>query len=173
MISTGAVEAEVLSVSNSRASSSASESRLPDRLGTSVEYRPSELLAEMEMAGVVELASETGSQQNVSLFHSRQLKFSNLRPSSNEPAHLENTANVSLRHEWNSKEVHSPVHMLKRFSTLRVSTLWIRPTSTVKTGAFNLEGMLSSLLDGTSCGYCEDTTAVGCSRLNRRASVGR
>jgi hypothetical protein len=126
VISTGAVEAEVLSVSNSRASSSASESRLPDRLGTSAEYRPSELLAEMEMAGVVELASETGSQQKVSLFHSRQLKFSNLRPSSNEPAHLENTANVSLRHEWNSKEVHSPVHMLKRFSTLRVSTLWIR-----------------------------------------------
>jgi hypothetical protein len=152
VISTGAVEAEVLSVSNSRASSSASESRLPDRLGTSAEYRPSELLAEMEMAGVVELASETGSQQKVSLFHSRQLKFSNLRPSSNEPAHLENTAHVSLCHGRNSKEVHSPVHMLKRFSTLRVSTLWIRPTSTVKTGAFNREGMVSSLLDGTSCG---------------------
>jgi hypothetical protein len=126
VISTGAeVEVEVLSVSNSRASSSASESRLPDRLGTSAEYRPSELLAEMEMAGVVELASEIGSQQKVSLFHNRQLKFSSLRPSSNEPAHLENT-----------------VHMLKRFSTFRVSTLWIRPTSTVKTGAFNLEGMV-------------------------------
>jgi hypothetical protein len=94
----------------------------------------------MEMAGVVELASETGSQQKVSLFHSRQLKFSNLRPSSNEPAHLENT-----------------VHMLKRFSTLRVSTLWIRPTSTVKTGAFNREGMVSSLLDGTSCGVTVKT----------------
>jgi len=119
------VEVEVLSVSNSRASSSASESRLPDRLGGSAEYRPSELLAEMEIAGVVALASETGSQQNVSLFHNRQLRFSNLLPSSNEPAHLENT-----------------VHMLKRFSTLRVSTLWIKPTSTVKTGAFNLEGMV-------------------------------
>jgi hypothetical protein len=101
-MSTGAeVEAEVLSVSKSRASSSTSESRLPDRLGTSVEYRPSELLAEMEMAGVVELASETGSQQKVSLFHSRQLKFSNLRPSSNEPAHLEKTANVRLCHGRN------------------------------------------------------------------------
>jgi hypothetical protein len=44
------------------------------------------------MAGVVELASETGSQQKVSLFHNRQLRFSNLRPSSNDPAHLENTA---------------------------------------------------------------------------------
>jgi hypothetical protein len=85
------VEEGVLSVSNSRASSSASESRLPDRLGTPVEYRPSELLDEMEIAGVVALASETGSQQKVSLFHSLQLKFSNLRPSSNDPAHLEKT----------------------------------------------------------------------------------
>ena len=109
MISSGAeVEAEVLSVSNSRASSSTSESRLPDRLGTSAEYRPSELLAEMEIAGVVELASETGSQQKVSLFHNRQLRFSNLRPSSNEPAHLENTANVSLCHGENSKELTCP-----------------------------------------------------------------
>jgi hypothetical protein len=54
-------------------------------------YRPSELLWEMEMAGVVALASETGSQQNVSLFHSLQLRFSSLRPSSNDPAHLEKT----------------------------------------------------------------------------------
>jgi hypothetical protein len=85
------VEADVLSVSNSRASSSTSESRLPDRLGTSAEYRPSELLAEMEIAGVVALASETGSQQNVSLFHNRQLKFSSLRPSSRDPAQREKT----------------------------------------------------------------------------------
>jgi hypothetical protein len=119
------VEAEVWSLSNSIASSSTSESRLPDRLGTSAAYPPSELLAEMEMAGVVELASETGSQQKVSLFHNRQLRFSNLRPSSSEPAHLENT-----------------VHMLKRFSTLRVSTLWISPTSTVRTGVFSREGMV-------------------------------
>jgi hypothetical protein len=126
VISTGAeVEAEVWSLSNSIASSSTSESRLPDRLGTSAAYPPSELLAEMEMAGVVELASETGSQQKVSLFHNRQLRFSNLRPSSSEPAHLENT-----------------VHMLKRFSTLRVSTLWISPTSTVRTGVFSREGMV-------------------------------
>jgi hypothetical protein len=125
-MSTGAdVDAEVLSVSNSRASSSASESRLPDKLGTSAEYRPSELLEDIEIAGVVALASETGSQQKVSLFHNLQLKFSNLRPSSNEPAQREKT-----------------VHMLNRFSTLRVSTLWIRPTSTVKTGASSLEGIL-------------------------------
>ena len=136
------MEAEVWSLSNSIASSSTSESRLPDRLGTSAAYPPSELLAEMEMAGVVELASETGSQQKVSLFHSRQLRFSNLRPSSSEPAHLENTANVSPCHGARSRGVNSPVHMLKRFSTLRVSTLWISPTSTVKTGVFSREGMV-------------------------------
>jgi hypothetical protein len=84
---------EELSDSNSRASSSTSESRLPDSSGTSFdEYRPSELLEDIEMAGVVEFASETGSQQNVSLFHNLQDRFSNLRPSSNDPAHLEKTA---------------------------------------------------------------------------------
>jgi len=91
-MSSGAeVEEEALSVSNSRASSSANDSRLEERSGTSAEYRPSELLEDMEIAGVVALASETGSQQNVSLFHNLQLRFSNRRPSSNEPAHLENT----------------------------------------------------------------------------------
>jgi hypothetical protein len=84
-------EEEVLSLSNSSASSSTSESRLPERLGTSVEYRPSEFLDAMEMAGVVALAPETGSQQKVSLFHSLQLRFSNLSPSSSEPEHLEKT----------------------------------------------------------------------------------
>jgi hypothetical protein len=92
-MSTGAdEEEEVLSDSNSIASSSAKESRLPDRLGTSfVEYRPSEFREEIEMAGVVALASEIGSQQKVSLFHNLQLRFSNLRPSSRDPAHLEKT----------------------------------------------------------------------------------
>ena len=94
MLRGAAVEEVVWSVSNSRASSSASESRLPDRLGTSAVYRPSELLDEMEMAGVVALASETGSQQKVSRFHNLQLRFSSLRPSSNDPAHLEKTERV-------------------------------------------------------------------------------
>jgi hypothetical protein len=86
------VEEEVLSDSNSRASSSTSESRLPERSGTSVdEYRPSELLEDIEIAGVVALASETGSQQNVSRFHNLQDRFSSLRPSSNDPTHLEKT----------------------------------------------------------------------------------
>ena len=144
MISSGVdVEVEVCSLSNSSASSSAIESRLAERLGTSAVYRPSELLAEIEMAGVVALASEIGSQQKVSLFHNRQLRFSNLRPSSSEPAHLEKTANMLVLCSLSQfQRKHSPVHMLKRFSTLRVSTLWIRPTSTVNTGAVNLEGMV-------------------------------
>lgn len=90
-MSKGADVEEELSVSNSRASSSLSDSRLPERLGTSAEYRPSELLEALEVAGVVALASDTGSQQNVSLFHNLQLRFSNLRPSSNEPAQREKT----------------------------------------------------------------------------------
>lgn len=45
----------------------------------------------------------------------------------------------------------SPVHMLNRFSTLRVSTLCMRPTSTVNTGVSNVAGIvLASPLDCTS-----------------------
>jgi hypothetical protein len=79
------------SESNSTTCSSASESRLLERSGTSAVYRPSELLWEIEIAGVVALASEMGSQQKVSIFHTLQLRFSNLRPSSNDPAHIVNT----------------------------------------------------------------------------------
>lgn len=104
-ISSGA-DVEEVSESNSRASSSGNESRLPERSGRSCVYWPSESLLEMEIAGVVALASPFGSQQKVSRVHNLQLKFSNLRPSSNDPEHLEKT-----------------VHMLKRFSTFRVSTL--------------------------------------------------
>jgi hypothetical protein len=38
----------------------------------------------------------------------------------------------------------SPFHMLKRFLALRVSTLCIRPTSTVNTGVSNREGIVWS-----------------------------
>lgn len=97
----------------------------------------------MVIAGVVALASP-GSQQKVSLFHSLQLRFSSLRPSSNDPAHLEKTSKVVSREiSVSSGADVLPVHMLKRFSTLRVSTLWMSPTSTVSTGASNLEGMLA------------------------------
>jgi hypothetical protein len=49
--------------------------------------------------------------------------------------------------------------MLKRFSTLLVSTLWIIPTSTVKTGVCNLEGMTGRLLS-SSYNLLEDTIAA-------------
>jgi hypothetical protein len=52
---------------------------------------------------------------------------------------------------------------------LRVSTMCIRPTSTVKTGASNLEGMSVWQLDRTSCYVCEDTITAVCSRLDREA----
>lgn len=94
-MSKGAAPEARVESSNSRASSSGSESRLPDRLGTSFdEYRPSGLLDAMEVAGVVAFASEMGSQQKVSLFHSLQLRFSNRRPCSKDAAHLENTTRV-------------------------------------------------------------------------------
>ena len=85
----------VSSRSISGAPSLLSESRLPDRLGGSAEYSTPELLAEMEIAGAVVLASKTASQQKVPLFHNRQLKFSNLRPSSIDEADRE-TANMLI-----------------------------------------------------------------------------
>lgn len=87
----GAEVAAVSSLSNSIASSSASESTLPDRSGMSDVDRAAELLGAMEIAGVAFFASSCW-QQKVSLFHNRQLRFSKRRPSSREPAHLEKTA---------------------------------------------------------------------------------
>lgn len=81
----------VSSQSNSIASSS-NDSTLPDSSGMSAVYRPSEIRFDIEIAGVVAFASP-GSQQKVSRFHSLQLRFSSLRPSSNDPAHLEKTRN--------------------------------------------------------------------------------
>ena len=51
--------------------------------------------------------------------------------------------------------------MLKRFSTFLVSTLCIRPTSTVKTGASNREGMVPRVCSIARAGcYWDDTTAM-------------
>lgn len=96
----GADVDELSSQSDAIASSlSCNESTLPDSSGRSAPYLPSELRCDIEMAGVVAFASP-GAQQKVSLVHSRHDKFSSLRPSSMDPAHLLKT-----------------VHMLKRFST--------------------------------------------------------
>jgi hypothetical protein len=87
---TGAEVEFASSLSNSIASSSAKESTLPDKSGISAVYRPLEFREQIEIAGVVALASPC-SQQKVSRFHNRQLRFSNRRPSSSEPAHREKT----------------------------------------------------------------------------------
>lgn len=133
---------EVFSASISMASSSAKESRLPERLGISEVTEGADRLARLEMEGAVALA--WGSQQKVSRFHNLQLRFSNRRPCSNDSEHLENTGFSLVSgvgcHALRAR--HSPVHMLKRFSTLLVSTLWMSPTSTVRTGASNLAGMV-------------------------------
>lgn len=84
------VEEVVWSLSDSSASSFENDSKLLERLGIS--YCPSELLDAREVAMVVELASEMGSQQNVSLFHTLQLRFSSLRPCSSDLEHREKTA---------------------------------------------------------------------------------
>jgi hypothetical protein len=118
VISAGSgVEGEMFSGSNSRASSSVSELRLPDRLGISIEYRPSELLAKMEMGGVMELALETGSHQKVSLFHNYQFKLSNPRPSSNDPPRLTET---TIRYKFivpKGKDTESYFELLSHWTT--------------------------------------------------------
>jgi hypothetical protein len=53
-------------------------------------HRPLEFRDAIETAGVVAFASPC-SQQNVSLFHNLQLRFSKRRPSSTDPAHREKT----------------------------------------------------------------------------------
>lgn len=70
-------------------SSDASESTLAERSGTSL--RPGGVLA-MSIAGVV-VSEGWVSQQRVSRFHIRQLRFSSLRPFSIDSAHLEKTVN--------------------------------------------------------------------------------
>jgi hypothetical protein len=129
-------------------------------------YRPSDVLADIEVAGVVALASEIGSQQKVSRFHNLQLRFSRRRPSSREPAHREKTRRgrsqfLAGQGALPVQAGNSPVHMLNRFSTLRVSTLCIRPTSTVKTGVSNVAGMLL-LVSPLDCSSSSGDGRHGC-----------
>lgn len=89
------VTSELLSDSKSIASSWYSrESTLPDKLGTSSGDCASKLRAEAVMAGDATAISDLGSQQNTSLLHSLQLKFSYLGPPSIEPEHLERTTGI-------------------------------------------------------------------------------
>ena len=70
-------------------SSDATESPLRDNSGTSFGLGAGRV---MSIAGVVARCG-CASQQNVSLFHSRQLRFSNLLPSWIDSAHFEKTSN--------------------------------------------------------------------------------
>lgn len=103
-----------------------SESILPDKSGRS-ELRVASEEFEAMVRDCVEDETDgrsSVSQQKVSLFHNRQLRFSNLLPCSTEPEHLEKTADyISDWHHMRHFHINSPVHMLKRFSTLRVSIL--------------------------------------------------
>ena len=65
------------------------ESTLVDSSGNCFVDRGTPMDPEIDNSGAVAWVS--GLQQNVSRFHIRQLRFSNLRPSSIESAHLENT----------------------------------------------------------------------------------
>lgn len=82
-----AAETEVDETSSGSNSSSTTDSRLPESSGISW----FSVGREMEIAGVEVEGSGVGSQQKVSRFHNLQLRFSNLRPCSNDPAHRENT----------------------------------------------------------------------------------
>ena len=68
--------------SNSSLSSEDVESRLDDSSGTGMSVVAAFGLREIDRGEVVQLACDSGSQQKVSRFHNRQLRFSNRLPSS-------------------------------------------------------------------------------------------
>ncbi len=135
------------SVVNSMASSSTTESTLPDNWGTSGILCSGISLGSVVAAHRGEVAVAV-SQQNVSRFHNRQLRFSNRRPCSTESAHLEKTEQVGLAMIYTPHKTvgdpfsHLPVHMLKRFCALCVSTLWMTFGSTVRTNPSALQGIV-------------------------------
>lgn len=124
----------------------------------------------MAMAGVVALAPETGSQQNVSRVHTLQLRFSSLCPSSSDLEHREKTVVLLETDEvdmiW---RINSPLHMLNRCSTFLVSILCIKATSTVRMGVFNEEAILNSFCSIARLVLGGDT-AVGISSQSNRDS---
>jgi hypothetical protein len=121
------------------------------------------------IAGVVARCG-CASQQNVSLFHSLQLRFSNLFPSSMDSAHLEKTGSSSQNACLSARRKrHVPIHIPKRLSTFLGSTLCILPASTVRTGAAKREGIAAVLLlSPLQCRRCESLSEqwlLDCRRL--------
>lgn len=126
---------------DSGCSSEDAESTLDESDGTS--FRLGRCL-DISIAGVVENWGCAG-QQNVSLFHNLQLRFSNRFPPSIDSAHFEKTNTHSQQAALvSTRQRHPPVHIPKRLSTFLGSTLCIFPASTVRTGAGNREGIVSS-----------------------------
>lgn len=85
-----------VSEQNSTASSSTTESRLPDSSGTSSdgEDRLDWRICLGMAVAAVESGAAVSSQQIVSLVHRRQLRFSSRRPCCTDPAHLAKTVAI-------------------------------------------------------------------------------
>lgn len=139
-ISTGAVGGDRDS-SESSESSDDSESTLLDSSGMSFRLGLGHAIS---IAGVVANCGCV-SQQSVSRFQMRQLRFSRRRPFSIESAHFEKTERPVSNLHWSvAQDVCSPLHMPNRFSTFLVSTSRILPASIESIGFSNLTGMFDS-----------------------------
>jgi len=143
MMSTGA-DSDV----KSTASSSGTESTLPDNWGrSSADESRFCWISCGWLVAADSISASPLSQQNVSRFQSRQLRFSSRLPCATESRHLAKTffPVSGPRYKWVAggiEKTNSPVHMLKRFSGFVVSTLWMTLASTCKTGASKEQGML-------------------------------
>ena|SRR2546429_5364272 len=106
------------------ASSEAAESTLDDSDGSSFGLAR---VGRTSMAGVVARCG-CASQQNVSRFHSRQLRFSNLFPSSIDSAHLENTESWSQKARIHAcrGEARTHPHSKKTLHIPRVNLVHLR-----------------------------------------------
>ena len=142
-ISTGLVSAL-----RSTASSSATESTLPDSCGRSSAVALRGYWMSCGWVVQAEMSASSPSQQKVSRFHSRQLRFSSRLPWATESRHLAKTGAICGQHTGLgqsrvAEEPDSPVHMLKRLAGLVVSTLWMTFASTWRTGASKVIGMMT------------------------------
>jgi hypothetical protein len=126
------------------ATSDVTESTLAESSGISLRSGQDRV---MSIAGVV-VNCGWDSQQSVSRFQIRQLRFSNRRPFSIDSAHLEKTDESRRPHQnqkrsgWSECRDYSPLHMPNRFSTFLVSTLCILPASTDSIGVSSRIGMV-------------------------------
>lgn len=93
-------------------------------------------------------ACVSGRQQNVSRFHSRQLRFSSRLPSSNAADVFENTVHVRMSRIHLDND--SPVQRPKRFSTERVSMVCILSRFRFRSECSGRKGMMTVNLRSSS-----------------------